>query len=157
VNFQKSTRYALYAAMELARAKDGDQVTVAQVAERYTIPGAVLAKVFPQLVRAGVAVGTRGTGGGYQLARKAGDVTLLDVIDAFEPSGTPGGCLLADANDDRCNLFPECELREVVDEVDELVRCTFASITLETLVNRRRPNEPRPSSDAPAGKEITGP
>jgi Rrf2 family protein len=141
VNFQKSTRYALYAAMELARANGGDQVTVARVAERYTIPGAVLAKVFQQLVRAGVAVGTRGTGGGYQLARKASEVTLLEVIDAFEPSGRSGGCLLADTRDDRCELFPDCALKEVIDEVDELVRCTFASITLETLVNRRRPHE----------------
>ena len=153
MNFQKSTRYALYAAMELARANEGDQVTAAQVADRYNIPGAVLAKVFQQLVRTGVAVGTRGTGGGYQLARKAGTVTLLEVIDAFEPSGTPGGCLLDDANDDRCDLFPDCELREVIDEVDELVRCTFASITLETLINRRRPHEPKPAPDEPAGKE----
>ena len=147
MNFQKSTRYALYAAMELARENGGDQVTVAQVAGRYTIPGAVLAKVFQHLVRAGVAVGTRGTGGGYRLARKAGEVTLLEVIDAFEPSGTPGGCLLADTSDDRCDLFPDCELREVIDEVDELVRCTFASITLETLVNRRRrPHEEKTGS-----------
>ena len=69
MNFQKSTRYALYAAMELARENGGDQVTVAQVAGRYTIPGAVLAMVFQQLVRAGVALGTRGTGGGFRLAR----------------------------------------------------------------------------------------
>ena len=105
---------------------------------------------------AGVAVGTRGTGGGYRLARKAGEVTLLEVIDAFEPSGTPGGCLLADTSDDRCDLFPDCELREVIDEVDELVRCTFASITLETLVNRRRPHEARPATDRSTGKEKTG-
>ena len=157
MNFQKSTRYALYAAMELARANDGDQITVAQVAERYAIPGAVLAKVFQQLVRAGVAVGTRGMGGGYQLAHKAGDVTLLAVIDAFEPSGTPGGCLLADGNDDRCDLFSDCELRQVVDEVDELVRCTFASITLETLVNRRRPHEANPPPNGRASQENTGP
>ena len=35
MNFQKSTRYALYASMELARANGGEQVTVAQVAGRY--------------------------------------------------------------------------------------------------------------------------
>jgi Rrf2 family protein len=144
VNLQKSTRYALYAAMELARAEEGDQVTVARVAERYHIPGAVLAKVFQQLVKIGVAVGTRGTGGGYQLARKAGAITLLQVIDAFEPSARSGGCLLADATDDRCDQFAVCELRQVVDEVDELVRCTFASITLETLVSRRRPHDSKP-------------
>jgi len=157
VNLQKSTRYALYAAMEMARANEGDQLTAARVAERYAIPGAVLAKVFQQLVRAGVAVGTRGTGGGYQLSRKPSEVTLLDVIDAFEPSNAPGGCLLTDRENEGCDLFTECELQQVFDEVDELVRCTFASITLETLVSRRGPREAIAPADEEARKESTRP
>ncbi len=140
MNLQKSTRYALYAAMELARAAEGDQVTVARVAERYGIPGAVLAKVFQQLVRVGVAVGTRGTGGGYHLSRKPSEVTVLQVIDAFERTGQHSGCLLSDRGDESCELLENCQLKLVFDEVDELVRCTFASITLETLVNRKAPH-----------------
>ena len=38
MNFRKGTRYALYAAMEMARSADGKPVTAAQVAERYGIP-----------------------------------------------------------------------------------------------------------------------
>jgi Rrf2 family iron-sulfur cluster assembly transcriptional regulator len=71
VNLQKSTRYALYAAMEMARSGEGAQVTAAEVAERYAVPGTVLAKIFQQLARGGLAVSTRGTGGGYQLARES--------------------------------------------------------------------------------------
>ena len=33
-----------------------------------------------------------------------------------------------------CVDFPNCRLRRLFDEVDELVRCTFESISLETLV-----------------------
>ncbi len=63
----------------------GDEpVTVAGVADRYGMPRTALAKVFQQLVRAGLALGTRGVGGGYRLARPAPQVSVLDVISAFE-------------------------------------------------------------------------
>ncbi len=138
MKLNKSTRYALYAAMEMADAGD-DQVTAAQVAERYGIPATVMAKVFQQLVRRGIAVGTRGTGGGYQLVKPPAEVTMLDVIQLFEPPRTPGECLLAEGSGISCATPEECRLRRVFDEVDELVRCTFASITLDTLVNHRTP------------------
>ena len=119
MTLKKSTYYALYAALEMARTGKGVQVTVSRVAQRYAIPEAVLAKVFQQLVRKGIAVGTRGTRGGYCLARRSSEVTVLDVIQAFEP-------------------VPEAAqqqgpLRKLFDEVDEQVRCTYASVTLETL------------------------
>lgn len=129
----KSTRYALYAAMEMARA--GDQpVTVAQVARRYHIPSGALAKVFQQLVRSGVAAGTRGIGGGYRLARRASQVTVLDIITVYEPPRPAGRCLLAARTEDTCQDFPACRLRRLFDEVDEVSRCTLQSVNLETLV-----------------------
>lgn len=140
MKLNKSTRYALYAAMEMARCDDEEPVTVARVAERFSIPAAVLAKVLQQLVRAGIAVGTRGSGGGYRLARPPSRVTMADVIDAFEPVRSQGGCLLQDGADRPCAISEHaCRLRMMLDEVDEMARSTFASITLETLVARPRP------------------
>ncbi len=139
MNLNKGTRYALYAAMELARAHPGGQVTVARVAERYRLPGAVLAKVFQQLVAAGIALGTRGSGGGYQLARDPKAVTVLDVVETFEPAAPAGECLLADVAIRPCAAPGACDLHRVFREVDELVRGTLASITLKTLVRRRAP------------------
>jgi len=127
VNLPKGTRYALHAAASLARGWSGGPVTVAQVASARDLPATVVAKVFQQLVRAGLALGTRGTRGGYRLARPPHTVTVLDVIDAFEPSH-PG---------DRLGGGIDAAVRNVLDEVDEMARCTFASITLETLVGGR--------------------
>jgi Rrf2 family protein len=129
----KSTRYALYAAMEMARAKQR-AVTVAQVARAYRIPAGALAKVFQQLVRAGVAIGTRGIGGGYRLARPPARLTILDLISVYEPPRPPGRCVLADRAGRACDDVPACRLRRLFDEVDELSRSTLQSVTLETLV-----------------------
>ena len=136
MTLNKSTRYALYAAMEMALAKDR-QVTATRVAGRYGIPVAVLAKVFQQLVRAGLAIGTRGTRGGYRLARPPSRLTVLDVVEAFQPPRPPGQCLLVDDEDQRCAHPGACNLRRLFDEIEEQVRCTFASVTLETLAGGR--------------------
>ena len=84
MNLNKSTRYALHAALEMTLA-DGQPVTAARVAARYEIPENVVAKVLQQLVRSGIARASRGVGGGYRLAREPSDVTVQDVIDLFEP------------------------------------------------------------------------
>ena len=137
----KSTRYALYAAAEMAQAGAG-LVTVAGVAARYGIPEGALAKVFQQLVRSKLAVGTRGIGGGYRLARPASKITVLDVLQVFERPREPGVCLLHDNPGTPCPGMSTCQLHWLFSEVDELVRCTYESVTLETLVKRAQRRAP---------------
>ena len=137
MTFKKSTRYALYAAMEMARAGANGQVTVTRVAERYGIPVSRLAKIFQQLVRSGVAVSTRGVRGGYGLTHPPSQVTVLDVIEAFESARTTHRCLIAEDGEADCHDFTLCRLRKLLDEVNETARCTYASVTLETLVGNR--------------------
>ena len=124
MNLQRSTRHGLHAALELARAWERGAVTAAEVAARHDLPQPVVAKAFQQLVRRGLARGTRGVRGGYVLARPPRQVTVLDVVEAFEEAPAPGRRLLHDPAID-----------SVLDEVDEVVRSTFASITLSTLAS----------------------
>jgi Rrf2 family protein len=138
VKLRRGTRLGLYAALELARAGPGSPLTVASVAEALEVPAPVLSKSFQRLVRAGIAVGARGSGGGYRLAAPAGRVTLLAIVEAFEPVGRPGICLLADGGGTPCLDPSECVLRRAFDEIDEGNRATLASITLETLAGRDR-------------------
>jgi len=138
MNVTKSTRYALYAAAEMALAGEAP-TTVASVAARYGIPEGALAKVFQQLVRAGLATGTRGIGGGYRLARAASRITVLDVMHVFERRREPGGCLLHEGPEDVCPKASACSLHWLFGEVDELVRSTYESVTLQTLVKRAKP------------------
>ena len=134
MNLNKSTRYALHAALELAQA-GGEPVTAAQVAARHDIPENVVAKVLQQLVRAGIASASRGVGGGYRLARAASAVTVQDLIDVFEPAPPPDTCMLRELPSSACydDGQPPCRLKALFQEVDETVRATLASVTLSTL------------------------
>ena len=71
------------------------------------------------------------------LAKSPSKVTMLDVIDAFESSSQDDEVLLAEEADAGFEDPGWGRLKQVFDEVNENARCTFASITLETLVNRR--------------------
>ena len=132
MTLSKFSRYALYATLEMARAGDRP-VTVGQVAVPHHIPLTALAKVFQQLVRAGLAIGTRGIGGGYRLARPRSEITVLDVVSVFEPLRPPGHDLLHALPDGESGAPHTATLRRLFDEVDEGTRATLASVTLETL------------------------
>jgi Rrf2 family protein len=123
----RTVRHAIRAAVEMARA-EGAPVTVAAVARRHGIPDGALAKVLQRLVRAGIAVGSRGVGGGYRLAREASAVTVADVMAVFEPWPAGPGRPSPDPVERR--------LRALVEEVDQTVRSTFASVSLATLARR---------------------
>lgn len=131
MNFSRSTLYALYAALEMATAEE--PVTVASVAKRYGLPPGALAKVFQRLVRAGLAVGVRGIGGGYRLARPPAEITVLDVISVFDAPKGDGHFLLGERSEAARAQPTDARLSRLFDEVAEVVSCTFASVTLETL------------------------
>jgi Rrf2 family protein len=133
MKLSKSARYALLAAAEMARSRNDDHVTVSLVAKRHMIPENALAKVFQRLVRSGLAVGTRGVHGGYRLARRPSEITVLDVLKAFEstdakPAHVTRRVLAGNSPPafDRLNMF--------VDRVDQHTRLMFDSVTLDVLV-----------------------
>ena len=133
----KSARYALYAALEMAIAGE-EPVTVAGVAAEHRISPTVLAKVFQQLVRAGLALGARGVGGGYRLAKPGTSISVLDVISVFEPPRDQGWEAGRNARAGLGRSARDQGLRQLFDEVDEQVRCTYASVSLDTLARRGR-------------------
>lgn len=111
-----------------------DPVAVGMVAGKYAIPEGALAHALQALVRAGIARGVRGVGGGYVLSRDASSVSVLDVVAVFDAvrSG-PAPAVRGDALAGR--------LRALFDEVDEIAANTLASVTLATLTRelpRRR-------------------
>lgn len=122
-----STRYALHAILELARSDENDLVSVACIARRRGIPEAALAKIFQRLVRSGFVMGMRGPRGGYRLVRPPADITVLDIMNVFEPV-LPA----ADPGVEPGSAWDE-GLQEFFGAVDGQVRCAFAAVTLDQL------------------------
>ena len=131
MKWNKSTRFALYAALEMARGGEG-LVSVNSVAEKYRISPHHLAQVLQQMVRSGLATAVRGVGGGYRLARSPKEITLYDIVEIFEGPQDLERCILAD-NSVPCARPVACSIKKVFDELEQQAFFTLKSIRLSTL------------------------
>jgi Rrf2 family protein len=143
MKLQVSSRIAIYALLELA-AKPDEQVSVAEIGDKYRISSHHLAKVMKVLSREGMVRSVRGAGGGSQFSGNARRLTLLDVIELFEHLGAE------DPTDKAGETTEEGKvLRHVLDEIDDISRATFGSITIATmlkLLERHRNDHRRPAA-----------
>lgn len=89
----KTAEYALRAVIFLAR-DSGTPVPAAEVASGLDVPANYLSKILHTLSRAGVVESERGPGGGYRLARSAAEISIGDVVGAFDPLVPRDRCLL---------------------------------------------------------------
>ena len=92
--FSTSVTHALRALSYLAVNEGNDAVLGRDVAREVRVPAHYLAKILATLARAGVLTATRGVHGGYQLARPAREIKLVEVVEPFEGKRTRPGCLL---------------------------------------------------------------
>ena len=87
MRLQISTQLAIFAVLELT-AREGQQLSVADIGEKYGVSSHHLAKVMHVMGRAGLVRSVRGAGGGYQFAGNARRTTLLDVVQLFEDANS---------------------------------------------------------------------
>ncbi|MBO5501999.1 MAG: Rrf2 family transcriptional regulator, partial [Clostridia bacterium] len=76
-------KYGLYAMYYLAQ-HSGEGPQPLQDIATIGVPKLYLEQLLGNLRREGLISSVRGAQGGYQLARDASDITLLDIVDAME-------------------------------------------------------------------------
>lgn len=151
MKLQKATRFGLYAVLELARDPD-TQLSATDIADRFGISANHLAKVLPDLARAGLVDSVRGAGGGYRFAGNAKRTTVMDVISLFEDIGGAA----SNSRDSGGETGIADALNAVLDEIDDIARATFSSITLDTLLKTMQRRRERLNGQGdPAGLGIS--
>lgn len=83
---------------------------VSEIAEAKGIPKSFLAKILQKLVDAKIVKSFKGMKGGFQLARKPADISLLDVIEATEGPVVMNICAVERGN---CSFSGECAVHPV--------------------------------------------
>ncbi|MEZ7827737.1 MAG: Fe-S cluster assembly transcription factor [Brachymonas denitrificans] len=127
-------RFAVTAMIDLALRQSGGPVTLAAISQRQQISLSYLEQLFGKLRRHELVESTRGPGGGYTLARKAGDITVADIVvsvdeqlDATSCGGKAncmgennGPCMTHDLwtslNDRMLDFLRSVSLQKLVDE-----------------------------------------
>jgi Rrf2 family protein len=88
--------------VHLAQVPDGRYAMVKNIAESEDIPAHFLAKILQQLARKGLLRSSKGPTGGFALRVDAGDIRLLDIVEALDGLAPYQQCAsgLAECNDD---------------------------------------------------------
>jgi Rrf2 family protein len=81
--FGTAVEYGLHCLLWLAR-PNMPPASSRDLADLQGAPAAFIAKIFPSLEKAGIVKAQQGIQGGYQLARAANKITVLEVVDAIE-------------------------------------------------------------------------
>jgi len=127
-----TSEYALKAVLYLAGHDRGGPVRVGEMADTLRIPRNYLAKVLHELARSGVLESTRGKHGGFWLARKPEDISLLAVVSRFDRIESRRTCLLGKA---RCNDHHACAAHRPWKALTDHTTAFFRDTTLADLLN----------------------
>src|SRR4029450_4939299 len=127
--------YGLRCLLQLARAETiGESLTLAQLARLEGISTANARKLMWILSKAGLVQSTRGTKGGYLLARPASEIRLNQVIRVLEVAPPESPCKSYAGVPDVCVHTGDCGIRPVIVELHQIVHNALADITLSQLL-----------------------
>ena len=138
------TDYSLRTLMFLATRTE--RQTVEGIATFFQISVPHVAKVVNQLARTGYVRSIRGVGGGLELAKPPGQITIGEVIQVVE-----GNVHLLECQgvEDVCVIQRFCKLRTVLDRAEKIQMDYLHSVTLADVLPFAPPVSSEPASTTP--------
>jgi len=132
LKINRQTDYAVRVLLALAKAGKGARLSSSQIQREMLIPSAFMSRIVAQLARAGLVNTFPGREGGLMLPRPAAQITLGDVVEAFEGPILLSECLQARGEDD-CPFRTNCPVSSKWGRVQVAMLREMAAITFESL------------------------
>ncbi len=120
--------------LALLAAEPHRSLAAAEVAERTHIGLPTVSKLLKKLQRSGLVISTRGSLGGYQLARPANEVTSAKILDALEG---PVAITECSGEHSGCGLESNCSVGHAWQRVNAAIRRALNDITLAQMSGER--------------------
>lgn len=139
LRFSRTADYGLRAALEVARARDGQLVTRHAIAHATGAPASVLAQSLAELVRAGLLVAQAGPRGGYRLARPARDVSIHDIVVAIDSETRIERCVL---HEGVCSWEGACPFHAFLEAAQQRFLDTLRAASLADVLAETAPSFP---------------
>jgi Rrf2 family transcriptional regulator, iron-sulfur cluster assembly transcription factor len=128
----KAADYAIRAMIHIACIPEESVALRKDIVRLHTIPSSFSAKILRRLAKANLLVATRGTNGGFALARPASEITLLHVVEAIE-----GPLRMTDCTTEpcACSYAADCAAQPVWQAIQDRIAEMLGQATLEALVS----------------------
>jgi len=132
LKINRQTDYAVRVVLALAQRGEDTRMSSADIQKEMLIPKAFMARIVAQLSREDLVKAFPGRDGGLMLPRSASQITLKDVVEAFEGSILLSECMQVKGEDD-CPFQSNCPVRSKWGRVRVAMMREMASITFEDL------------------------
>ena len=138
MQLRSQVEWALHVCAVLAGLPEGARVSTRALAEMHGVPKEYLSKALQALARAGLIEGSLGPRGGYRLARPAGEITFLDMVEAVEGRRRTFHCAEIRRNNP-CRRAGDqdggpCPIARIMAKADAAWRAALAEETLAGLM-----------------------
>lgn len=134
------SRYGLRALFDIAYNCGEASAQIQDISQRQQISPRYLEQIFQNLKRAGLLKSKRGPQGGYSLARKPDQITVLEILNATEQDVLMVECAGASSKKKKrkqdCPFEGKCVTQTVWTEANDMLNTLFGSMTLQTLCQR---------------------
>ncbi|GAB6849395.1 Fe-S cluster assembly transcriptional regulator IscR [Paraburkholderia sp. A1RI_3L] len=134
-------RFAVTAMIDLALRQEQGPVTLAGISQRQHISLSYLEQLFGKLRRHEIVESVRGPGGGYNLARRAEDVTVADIIIAVDEPLDATQCGGKGTCDGTKQVDGHCMTHELWSTLNQKMVEYLDSVSLKDLVDQQRARE----------------
>jgi Rrf2 family protein len=135
LRINRQTDYAVRVVLALAKREPLVRLSSTAIQQEMLIPPSYMARIVAQLAQAGLVQTFPGREGGLQLPRPAAEITLKEVVEAFEGPMLLSECMQA-KNEDDCPFLTNCPVRTKWGRVQvamlrEMAAVSFAELALE--------------------------
>jgi len=137
LKINRQTDYAVRVLLALARREPAARLSSATIQKEMLIPMAFMSRIVAHLAAAGLLTTFTGRDGGLQLPRPAAEITLRDVLEAFEGPILLSECMKA-KNEDDCPFRKDCPVRSKWGRVQVVMLRELASISFADLAEEAR-------------------
>lgn len=139
-----TTDYAIRTMLYLAI--KGGKTSSGEISEKMQIPQKFLLNILTDLRKAGLVQNFMGVNGGFSLAARPEEISLLQIIEITEGTTKINRCL---EEDEYCSRFAtvNCPVRKVYVTIQSEIEQMLGSITLASMMDRS-PRQAAPAVEA---------
>lgn len=130
-------RYGLRAVLKLTLSDRGKPISIRELSEIENISPEFLEQIFFRLRKAGIIKSTRGPGGGFQMEKDPGEVSVKDIFDAVGEEIALTPCTNDDGPRAPCSHENECLAHDMWVETADYINSYFEGITIKDILEKQ--------------------
>ena len=133
-------RYGVRMAVTLAQ--KGEIMSTTALAKEMGVSPLYLRQLAVPLEKKGIIKGFRGAKGGYLLNVKPEELSLFEIMQAFDEDFSLVGCV---KSADACSKSPNCTSRYLWKDLSDVLKDTLQNMTLQELMEKEKRKDIRAS------------